>query len=246
MTENPTTGQPIQATGLTFSDTDFTPEELNATDSPQDEATAQSKPDAKLKLKYNGEEKEITTEEAITLAQKGMNYDHIKSELETIKNSEEAKILSELAKENGFKTSAEYLQSVRDQARQEKISKRAVELENDGVPADHAKRMAELELAAPQASAQPDPSPFLDLFKKYPETQNWKGLEEFPKEVADAIKAGENPVVAYADYKVKQVLSEKERLAADLDAKQRTTGSLTTQATETEPDVFRAGFWGKK
>lgn len=246
MTENPNAGQPIQTQGLTFSDTDFTPDELNATDSPQDEATAQPKPDAKLKLKYNGEEKEITTEEAITLAQKGMNYDHIKSELETLKNSEEAKILSDLAKEHGFKTGAEYLQSIRDQARQEKISKRAVELENDGVPAEHAKRMAELELANPQPSKQADPSPFLDLFKKYPETQEWKTLEEFPEEVAKAIKAGENPIVAYADYKVKQALSEKDRLAAEIDAKQRTTGSLTTQAPETEPDVFRAGFWGKK
>jgi len=35
---------------------------------------------ARLTVKYNGEEKQITLDEARTLAQKGMNYDHIYAE----------------------------------------------------------------------------------------------------------------------------------------------------------------------
>lgn len=36
----------------------------------------------RLRLKYNGEEKEITEEEAVVLAQKGMNYDKIQEKLQ--------------------------------------------------------------------------------------------------------------------------------------------------------------------
>lgn len=39
----------------------------------------------KYKVKYNGEEKEIPVSELVTFAQKGMNYDHVKDELEKLR-----------------------------------------------------------------------------------------------------------------------------------------------------------------
>ena len=183
----------------------------------------------------------MSIEEAITLAQKGMNYDHLKGDYENLKNSDELKLLNELAAENGLKSGKEYLAQVREKARQEKLAKRIDELETEGVPSEHAKKMAELEMGQPQAK---EPSPFLELFKKYPETQAWDDLSKFPDEVREAVKNGENPVVAYAEHKARQALAERDQLLAKERAKEQTTGSLTTHATEVEPDPFLKGFLG--
>lgn len=57
-----------------------------------------------LRLKYNGEEKEVDEEEARTLAQKGMNYDKVQQKLQ-----EQQQALDEVAQLQGFKDHAELL-----------------------------------------------------------------------------------------------------------------------------------------
>lgn len=55
-----------------------------------------------VKVKFNGEEKELTMEEAITYAQKGMNYDKVASERDSLRNSTEIKLLRDIAQANGM------------------------------------------------------------------------------------------------------------------------------------------------
>lgn len=243
MTENPNAGQPIQNEGLNFDPADFSEAELNATDDTNSADQQPAPKNDKLKVKFNGEEKEVSIEEAITLAQKGMNYDHVKGELDNLKNSEEVKTLAELAKENGFKTGKEYLDHIRENARQAKVNEIFEQLKAEGVPEAYAKELAEAKVAAPKQK-EPDTSPFLELFKKFPETAEWKDLDAFPTEVRDAVKNGENPVVAYSLYKAQQAEAEKAKVLADQDARQRTPGSLNSDS-DAQPDPFLAGFWGK-
>lgn len=53
-------------------------------------------------LKYNGESKEMPLDEVITLAQKGMNYDKVAAERDSLRNSTEIKLLRDLAQQNGL------------------------------------------------------------------------------------------------------------------------------------------------
>jgi hypothetical protein len=73
-----------------------------------------------LKLKYNGEEKDVDEEEARTLAQKGMNYDKVQSKLQEQQNA-----LDELAQLQGYKDHAELLAKLpelKEQRKQQKES----------------------------------------------------------------------------------------------------------------------------
>lgn len=73
-----------------------------------------------LRLKYNGEEKEVDEEEARTLAQKGMNYDKVQQKLQ-----EQQQALDEVAQLQGFKDHAELLAQLprlREQQQKQKES----------------------------------------------------------------------------------------------------------------------------
>lgn len=77
------------------------PGEAPKTDVKPEEKT-EEKPEDFFDVKYNGETKRLTREEAINLAQKGMNYDKRNQELETLKNSKSLTLISRLAKQSGM------------------------------------------------------------------------------------------------------------------------------------------------
>lgn len=54
-----------------------------------EEMQAPAEDNFSLKIKYNGAEQELSRERAVELAQKGMNYDHVKEQLERLKNAPE-------------------------------------------------------------------------------------------------------------------------------------------------------------
>lgn len=54
-----------------------------------------------FKVKFNHEEKEVPYDEAITLIQKGMNYDKVENERNALKDDETLKWIDEVAKEYG-------------------------------------------------------------------------------------------------------------------------------------------------
>lgn len=71
-----------------------------------------------LKLKYNGEEKDVDEEEARTLAQKGMNYDKVQQRLQEQQNA-----LDELAQLQGYKDHAELLAKLPELKERQKQTK---------------------------------------------------------------------------------------------------------------------------
>jgi len=67
-----------------FEETEAFEEETYADETEETETETEPEP-PKHKIKYNGEEKELTVDELVTYAQKGMNYDHVKTELDALR-----------------------------------------------------------------------------------------------------------------------------------------------------------------
>ena len=70
--------------GVEEETTEPTSEEVTETAETETKAESETKIEDFLKIKYNGAEKSLTREEAIELAQKGMNYDKVLGERDNL------------------------------------------------------------------------------------------------------------------------------------------------------------------
>jgi hypothetical protein len=207
---------------------------------------------AKEKIKYNGQEIEVTLDELKTHAQKGLNYDKILSERDSLKNSEELAYLKELADEKGVDTKT-LIKELKESKQKEKIEIRAKELEqSEGLNPQQALKMAELELKVNQPIKQEKPTDtiqkeFETLLREFPETrEQFKEFKDLPKPVADAIIDGKPVALAYAKYLVEESNKAKEIALQELDASKRTPGTLNGVDPQGKKDEFLDGFWGNK
>lgn len=211
--------------------------------------TATAKQDEKTKVKYNGADVELTKEELITNAQKGMNYDKILQERDQARNSEELKTLSDLAKEAG-KDVKTFLGEMKQTIEGVKLSKRIEELTAEGFNPEQAKRFAEMESKAKMAETIPaevkeqeeNVNSFKELFSEFPETSTWKTLEDFPKEVSDMIQQGKNPVIAYTKYLAGKAEADLATVRQAKDNKARDLGSLKSGKSDEKTDDFLEGL----
>ena len=85
-----------------------------------------------LDIVYNGQQMHLTKEQAITLAQKGQNYDKVMQQLEQARNSREKQMLAQLAQQSGMPYD-QFLNSFGEQLRQSTIQVRAEQLMQSGV-----------------------------------------------------------------------------------------------------------------
>lgn len=243
-------------TDLSFSADDFTQEEISQATSGEPNAedgviTQKNATPEMHKIKYNGKEEEYKYEDLVALAQKGRNYDHVIGERDALKNSEEMKMLSEMAKQAGKKDGKEFLKEMQDNLTALKIEKRAKELEADGMKPEHAKRMAELEVSQPikevdETVTDQEPNQFVNDFKQllenFPETQQYKDISEFPEEFRALMDSGLSPLVAYT----KMMLGEKQKKEQiekqNSDAKKKATNSLKSDQADGKEDSFLSGL----
>lgn len=208
---------------------------------PEAEALAEEEP--KYKVNFLGEEKELPVSELVTAAQKGMNYDHVKKELESLKaiasERESAyQVMEQMAKTSGM-TMEQYLNVCRNTLEESRIRTQV----EKGVPEEVAKRLLELEEKetlreeaerAQKAEAQKQEA-YADLLREYPE------LTSLPDEVAAAVAGGETPLNAYRAYELKQVKHRLAVLEKANENKNRSVGSVQGDSPE-EVDDFLAGF----
>lgn len=82
-----------------------------------------------INIKYNKEEKGLTREETIALAQKGMNYDKMVAKLDTFQNDPRLSIVDKLAQRQGMDTDS-YLKQWEDY----ESDREKQELMNKGIP----------------------------------------------------------------------------------------------------------------
>jgi hypothetical protein len=249
---------PSEVQAQNMDDADFT---LTDDVSPQgDTVTKQGNASpTKLQVKYNGAEQEFDlstqTEEVKALVQKGMNYDHIVSERDALKNSEEMTFLKQMAEQAGEPDVKTFIANLQKDMEAQAVQERAAQLVAEGMSARHAQQMAELEVKAKQASPQataknePDIAPltndFQALLDEYPDVKQYQKFTDLPQEVQDMINGGKSPLVAYQ----KHLLNQKETQAKldNLNAanRNRDLGSMTSPGPIDKEDPFLSGLFGK-
>jgi hypothetical protein len=201
-------------------------------------------------LKVLGEEKSFTREEVVPLAQKGMDYDRVKGQLEEARNSlkEYEQIKGDLSKRNEQLYWLEELAKEQNQTLDELIEVTQAQVmsrktgQNIEVCRGIVKNQRlERELKAQQAkmnetvdqNAKRDAD--IDAFMKaYPNLA--ADPKALPQEVWDAVKGGESLLNAYRAYEIKELRAQLEKQKAEAEKKlqkeinkSRSTGSQSSK-----------------
>lgn len=230
----------------------------------EDKGTVEEKPQM-LELKYNGEIKKITLDEAIALAQKGMNYDKKLQELDNLKNSRQIQLVERLAKESNM-TVDEYLNQVEKQFEQQSIVRLENDLRKKYPNADketlselaksqyalqmQEKKQRELLESQNQKQTQEDidrqndemlTNMINDFTKKYPDVNLEEALKD--TELVKLLDEGESLVTAYTILENRKLKAQLEAEKLNNKNKAKTTGSIKGEAKVKEEDAFKQGFW---
>ena len=244
-----------------FSDDEVvdTPVESEAEETPTE---TQAEPDSFMTIKYNGAEQKLTQEQAITLAQKGMNYDKVFGELQSLKNSQEMQILNELAKSSGVSVS-QYMQSLLTFQNNAMLQKYADnlrgkypdapdELINEMAKSQFEKANADkknLEMVTAKSAEKEQTDKLVKqinaLTAEFPDVD----INNLPDEVIEMAAQGETLLGAYRAFELKQLRekyksleTEKSTILKNQDNKRKATGSLSNKAGGESVDPFLDGF----
>lgn len=197
----------------------------------------------KYKVNFLGEEKELPVSELVTLSQKGMNYDHVKYELDALKEknvqySQTYEVIEQLAAASNMNVK-QYVDLCNKTLQENKINQQV----SQGVPEAVAKRLLELEQKENIRSRQEERAAaeqqrqdmYQELIREYPD------VKQLPDEVIQAIASGIRPLEAYRAYENRKLKNELAILKKSVENRQKSTGSLQGDAPE-ETDDFLVGF----
>ncbi|SMC41071.1 hypothetical protein [Papillibacter cinnamivorans] len=208
--------------------------------------SAEVKPET-FELKHLGEVKQVGKDEVIALAQKGMDYDHVKSKLESLEKGEVSttdkcrNFVESLAKDAGksiddviMETRIELLvakgmspESAKEKAAliAEREAFAAEKAEADKIKAEKAK--AEEETAAAAKKRGED---LAALFALHPEVKS----KDIPKSVWDKVNAGVPIATAYEKHLNDLLTAENKALKQNKENKERSTGSADSSGSKKE------------
>ena len=205
-----------------------------------------------LRVKYNGEERDISLEEARTLAQKGLNYDHVVAERD--KNRNAFDFLLERAKGEGI-TVEQLIERERGKAENQRLEAKMSEIRarDDDASEETVKSLAQFELEAEKARAERERAQALKekndaeiegwnrLFREHPELIEKDGGSKVSKAVFDLVKSGYSPVEAYYIARNRELEEQNKIYLSANEAKEKSIGSLAGFQNKDEDD-FLAGF----
>ena len=204
-----------------------------------------------FELTYNGQKVSLPRSEVITNAQKGLNYDHIKGQLDGIKNSKTQRQLAQLAEEAGMP-----LDQYIDEVFANRRTRRAQELaDTEGISLSAAQRMidTEEELASYKAKdkergdEEAKKAMYRKFFEKYPDVK----VDDIPPEVWDAVAGGEDITTAFTMHENKRLRDEGNATRAEIEQlkrnesnKQKAVGSVRGSKAAVTGDAFLSGLFG--
>lgn len=224
--------------------------------------TAEEPAEEMFDLKYMKETKQVTRQEVVELAQKGMDYDRAVQQRDSLRNSLQEQlswraqnedvlnVLGDMAKQSGVELAAfvENLQEnmlikqgglSRDAAR-ERIEKEKLQRKLNAKEQLDLKNKQD---TMQQTRAQKEIAAFA---AKYPDVD----VKSIPREVFQRAVTGETSLVgAYAEHLNSRLKAENEKLQAELAAerqnkenKRKAVGSAKTDGANAKYDDFLAGF----
>lgn len=241
--------------------TDNTESEDKDSDKGGNHAEAGESASSTIRVKFNGEEKDISLDEARTLAQKGMNYDHVVSERDRNRNAFD--FLAEKAKSEGI-TVERLIERERNEAANQRLEKKieALRARDDDASESTLETLAKLELEAEDsrkeresAKAQEDErkariEAWNKFFDEHPEFIKRDGGQQLPQEVFDLVNNnGLSPTEAYYTVRNKELeeknkeLEQQNKVMSDSQAaKKKSVGSMSGDRAGDDEDEFLAGF----
>jgi hypothetical protein len=197
--------------------------------------------DQSFTLKYMGEEKQFSRDETIALAQKGMDYDRVRTKL--AEASEMVEFVNSLAKDMNM-SAADFMNN----ALAGNIAKR------EGIPHEEALRRLELDKrekaisakeaeaaaqSAQQAEADQRREKIRAELNEFANTFPNVKAEDIPVEVYQNIKKmGISLTTAYALYEAKQAKVALETEKQNAENKARAVGSASTSGKRKSADAF--------
>lgn len=190
-------------------------------------------------IKYNGQEMELPVSQLVTLAQKGMNYDHVYGELSRIKSSPELAVLERFAQQSGM-SREEYVRYLENEFENQQIQSQV----QQGMSEPAARRMLELERKEKDRQLQEQAAKramekqeqYNALAREYP------GLKELPAQVVQAIRNGEPPLAAYRAYENAQLRQELEAVKTNTRNQSKAMGSMSDSAAAPPVSDFLSGW----
>lgn len=260
-TEEPTFGDTpgTEATTDTAEALEQTVAEVSAEETAKEVSAEASNVAPTVRIKFNHEERDLSLEEAATLAQKGLK---LESELEKLRSSPEFAVLDRMAKASGM-TREQYIAQVdqmeADRARREAedairrqypdapdelvretvTNRRAAEAERERAQREQQEALRRKLMEDARAEAQNrDMTAFLEA---YPDIRDFE--HEIPTEVWEKVRGGESLLPAYRAFENEQLRAEVEQLRQNEKNRERAIGPMTG-AGEVQGDDFLEGLFG--
>lgn len=231
-------------------DTMFGDDDLEWDDDTEDEEEnpVEEQEDDGLTVKYNGKEQKVGKDEIPTLVQKGLNYDHIQSELDSMRQGNMYKVLKKAADKEGMSVE-QYAKYVLDKEDADTLSAAEAEVrrENPNLPSNIVKELAEARAAKKQNLAKAEEGSAADkawaeALKEYPSMTK----DSIPQSVLEAVAAGKSPLLALKDYEISTLKEANKKTAVEernLKNKEKSTGSLNGRGSDGD-DQFLQGLFG--
>lgn len=212
-----------------------------------EETPAEPAPEESFTLRYMKEDKQYSRDETIELAQKGLDYDRIRTERDSMRTE-----LPELRELKGFleEMAADSKITV-EQLMEDVRTKRLIDREREAgrsisdtaareqIQREQAARVKERQPAeeAPVEKPQEPDRAALDIAafcKAYPDVK----ANEIPQAVWDDVRSGSDLISAYTKYENKQLRSQIETMKQNEKNKNRSTGSRQSSGGNTRKSPF--------
>lgn len=214
----------------------------------EDKEPVEEQEDDGLTVKYNGKETKVAKNDIPTYVQKGMNYDHVMSELDSMRQGNMYKVLKKAADKEGMSVE-QYAKYVLDKEDADTLSAAEAEVrrENPNLPNSVIKELAEARAAKKQNLAKAESESAADkawaeALKEYPDMTK----DTIPQSVLEAVAAGKSPLLALKDYEISTLKEANKKTAVEernLKNKEKSTGSLNGRSSDGD-DQFLQGLFG--
>jgi len=251
------------------SEDDDEADQPEAEESTQEQGEAQTEDTQLFKVKHLGQEIELTMEQMIENAQKGLDYDRIRQDRDTSKSSRKLQLLEDLAKDSGYEDVDAFVENFYENLEESRVIERAEEIA--------AKRGIDFETAAELAKAERENeklkqrmqeeekakmknadqqkqavNDFNALFSKFPEIkEQYTSFDKLPESFRQKVAQGEQPLLAWNNYllelkdmELKQKEKELEIVKNNQKNKKRSVGSAKGAGQAKETDDFLKGLFG--
>lgn len=232
-----------------FDEADFEPEEGDEPEEKEEQEGEETKEDTKpeepeefLTVKYNKAERKLTKDEAIELAQKGLNYDKVFGETERLRSA-----VKPFADQAGM-TIPQYLDHLAKTAGEtaEATVEQQVRADYPYIAEEAVKELVQARLKDQQAkteTAQQDAekAKWAEAMATYPDLQ----ADNIPQDVLAAVNAGKDPLTAMHEHRIAALQEQLAKANAKADAAEKnaknraaSTGSMEGRGKGTEADPF--------